>query len=417
MMARVSEDSKCLTRSYGSEAFKQVQYLVLNWMKEAGLTTKVDNIGNVRGRLEATWPTRKTFFLGSHLDTVKNAGKFDGPLGLLIALDIVKQMNQTNIGLPFNLEVVGFCDEEGLRFTTTYLGSSVLSNSFQEDWLERRDDKGRSLTDIIKSNGGNPRRIPHDALKAEECLGYYEVHIEQGPVLEKRKVPVGIVTFIAGQIRVELQFKGKTGHAGTTPMTMRQDALCAAANFIAEVENYAVKSGKSIIATVGKLITKPNASNVIPGEVVCSLDLRSSDNGVLYKALEALENIATDICKARNVVLNWKVLQQNNPVCCDPTLCELLERAIGLAGIDKIVKLPSGAGHDAVALSKIMPVSMLFVQCKDGISHHPDEFVKSDDIFTALKVSDIFMKQLVESHPSPISFELKTNHLINENSK
>ncbi len=406
-MAKVSEDKNCLTRSYGSGTFQKVTQLMLNWMHEAGLTTRIDNIGNVIGRLEATIPTDKTFIIGSHLDTVKNAGKFDGQLGLLIALDIAEQLNQFETDLPFNIEVVGFCDEEGVRFTTTYLGSSVLSNTFQKEWLNRRDDEGLSLAEVIKKNGGDPDYIPRDAINADECLGFFEVHIEQGPVLEKNRVPVGIVTCIAGQTRVEVKFMGKAGHAGTTPMNMRQDALCAAVDFISEVEKYALNSNKSVIATVGKLITKPNVSNVIPSEVICSLDLRSPDDNAMFEALAALENKANQICKMRKLWLDWTVLQQNEAVGCDPLLCDLLEQAISQSGIEKIIKLSSGAGHDAVALSAIMPVSMLFVQCKEGISHHPDEFVKVEDISAALQVSELYLKELIRFHQLPISIEVE----------
>lgn len=405
-LALVSEEQTCLTRTYGSDAIKRANHLVMKWMEEAGLETKIDNIGNVRGRLESNNYSNKTFLLGSHMDSVKNAGKYDGPLGLLIALDVVAQLKQTD-NLPFNIEVVGFCDEEGVRFTTTYLGSSALSNTFENEWLDRRDDLGISLGELINKNGGEPSKIPSDALHPEECLGFYEVHIEQGPVLEKKNIPVGIVTSIAGQTRLEIIFKGKAGHAGTTPMSMRQDALCAAAVFISAIEHYAKDLSIPLVATVGKLITGPNVSNVIPEEVIFSLDVRSPENEIMEKALHELEGTAIKICEERNLTLNWKILQKNKPVYCDSGMCNLLQKAITKAGIDKIIKLPSGAGHDAVALSKIMPVSMLFVQCKDGISHHPDEFVKFEDIKAALSVSDNFVKELIHFHQSQNKVEVK----------
>jgi len=405
-LALVSEDQTCLTRTYGSEAIKRANNLVLKWMEKAGLETRIDNIGNVRGRLESTNFSDKTFIFGSHMDSVKNAGKYDGPLGLLMALDVVAQLKQKD-KLPFNIEVVGFCDEEGVRFTTTYLGSSALSNTFENEWLDRKDDLGISLAELIKKNGGDPTKIPNDALHPDECLGFYEVHIEQGPVLEKKEIPVGIVTSIAGQTRLEIHFKGKAGHAGTTPMSMRQDALCAAAEFISFIELYSKDLTIPLVATVGKLITAPNVSNVIPEEVICSLDVRSPKNEIMENALHDFEKTATKICEERNLTLDWTVLQKNKPVYCDSDLCNLLEKAISKTGINQIIKLPSGAGHDAVALSKIMPVSMLFVQCKEGISHHPDEFVKFDNILAALSVSDNFVRELIQVHQFPNKVEVK----------
>lgn len=397
-LAQISESPHCLTRTYGTEALSKANNLFCNWMQAAGLQIKRDTIGNVRGKLTASHSTPQTFFMGSHLDSVRNAGKFDGPLGLLIALDVVEQLSEAGVELPFNIEVVGFCDEEGTRFTTTYLGSSVLSNTFEPKWLARQDDTGMSIGELVKRQGGDPTHIPKEGLQAHECIGYYEVHIEQGPVLENADIPVGIVTSIAGQSRVEIEFKGKAGHAGTTPMNMRQDALCAAASFVVEVENYAQASENPLVATVGKLVNCPNAPNVIPSSVVCSLDLRSPDNEVMYQAIEDLEAVANQICEARNLNLDWTLLQQNKAVYCDAQFCELLAEAIEQTAVEKVIKLASGAGHDAVALSKIMPVSMLFVQCKDGISHHPDEFVKFDDICAAVRVSELFVKGLIKTH-------------------
>lgn len=388
-LAKISEKSNCLTRTYGSNALRTVTKLVEEWMLDVGLETRIDNIGNIRGRLSATKPTNDVFVIGSHLDTVKDAGKFDGALGFLLALSMVEELIEKNTYLPFNIDIVGFCDEEGVRFTTTYLGSSVLSNTFEEAWLSREDEQGVRLGELIKANGGDCTQILSDGYHTENCLGFYEVHIEQGPVLENEALSVGIVTSIAGQTRVEVKFKGKVGHAGTTPIYLRKDALCAAADFVTLVENYAKNAKGTVIATVGKFLTSPNVSNVIPGDVLCSLDLRSPDNQKMNEGLEALRLKTLALCKERGITLSWDVLQQNESVTCDEQLSALLEKAVGKK--NKVLKLASGAGHDAVMLSKVMPVSMLFVQCKDGLSHHPDEFVEFNDMCIALDVSDTFM--------------------------
>ncbi len=402
ILAKISDAPNHLLRTYGSTALEKANAVVAEWMEAAGLEVYIDTIGNVRGRLPATNNSTKVFVLGSHLDTVKNAGKYDGPLGVLIALDIVEELKKKGGPRPFNIEVVGFCDEEGVRFTTTYLGSSALSNTFREEWLELEDDDGISLGEIIEQRGGSLEAIQNEGLSAKDCLGFYEVHIEQGPILEKENISVGVVTSIAAQLRAEIRFTGKAGHAGTTPMDMRQNALCAAAQFILATESYAKSSNGEIIATVGKLSSSPNVSNVIPNEAHCSLDLRSHDEASINKALEDLKAITVDCCNKREIAVDWNVLQQNGSVFFEPHLCKLLERASQKAGIQEVIKLVSGAGHDAVALSHIMPVCMLFVQCRDGISHHPDEFVAFEHIQEALSVSDFFMCDLVNFHQNQI---------------
>lgn len=408
-LAKISDEPHNLERTYGSKALDKANKVIVEWMKAAGLETRIDTIGNVRGRLASTNNSSKVFVMGSHLDTVKNAGKYDGPLGLLMALDVVEELNKRNEDRPFNIEVVGFCDEEGVRFTTTYLGSRALSNTFEEAWLSLEDDAGIRLGEVIKNKGGNSKNIEKESLSADECLGYYEVHIEQGPILEEEKVSVGVVTAIAAQTRVNLQFIGKAGHAGTTPVNSRQDALCAAAEFVIAVENYSKLSDRGVIATVGKLSIEPNVSNVIPSEVHCSLDLRSPNNKGMYLALDELKGITTRFCQKRNIDFKWLVLQQNEGTLFDPFLCELVEKAVLKAGIPKLVSLTSGAGHDAVALSSIMPVSMLFVQCKDGISHHPDEFVAFEHIRDGLSVSDCFVAELVTSHQKQLVSQKEMN--------
>jgi allantoate deiminase len=379
-LAAISEDTHGITRTFGSPAFLSGATLVQQWMQEAGLQTRIDNIGNVRGLLNNG--AAKTFVIASHIDTVINAGAFDGPLGVLMAIDIV----QTLKAAAFNIEVIAFSDEEGVRFHTTYLGSKTVTGAFDNSLLEQTDKAGITLKEVINSIGGDPSQLYKD--KITDWLGYFEIHIEQGPVLYESNIPVAVVSAIAGQKRVTITFTGMAGHAGTVPMNNRQDALCGAAEFILTVEEYAKQH--KIVATVGYLQVSNAASNVIPGEVICSLDIRSDNSDTLETAYNALQKAANNI---RQLDVHWQLIQETTPVVCDTTMSSLLQDAVTTAGYET-VHLVSGAGHDAVPISAVSPVCMLFVRCYKGISHHPLENVETADIAAALKVSDEFMHQL-----------------------
>ncbi|MGZ8522927.1 MAG: allantoate amidohydrolase [Chitinophagaceae bacterium] len=394
-LASISEDDGFITRTYGTRAFIEGRNKVQGWMKETGLQTRVDNIGNLRSRLVSKNPRSKTFVIASHIDTIINAGKFDGPLGVLVGIDLVEQIIRSKIELPFHIELVGFCDEEGCRFHTTYLGSKILSGSFDATTLDIKDAAGISLREAIKNIGGDINGLDKDAIAIEDWAGYFEIHIEQGPVLYEKDIPVGVVTAIAGQCRAGMVFNGEAGHAGTVPMEMRKDALACAAEFIVETEKFAAASKKTLVATIGKLHIINSASNVIPGEVICSLDLRSADQSVLSSSYETLKKIAEDICKKRNIVLEWNLVQQTKPVTCDGRMNELLSQAIREKSYE-LVELVSGAGHDAVPMSEVSPVAMLFVRCFKGISHNPLENVELKDLVAAIEVSDTFIQLLMK---------------------
>lgn len=395
-LAGISEDPQYLTRTFCSAAAARANACVVGWATESDLRAWVDNIGNVRIRHNDYDPSRPTFVIGSHLDSVIHAGKYDGPLGFLIGLAVLEHLVAEGLSLPFNLEVVGFSDEEGVRYHTTYLGSSVLAGVFEPGWLEKCDAQGITLGAAIEAFGGQVEGLVADAIPAGQLLGYYEVHIEQGPHLEACEVPVGVVSGIAGQLRLSVKFIGQAGHAGTVAMAHRYDALCAAADFIGKVEKYA-RRHKNLVATVGKCEVQPNASNVIPGAVLLSLDVRSADLAVLAAARRNLSNLAKQVAEKRRLGLEWELVQENPPVACDESLCAALAASVEAAGFP-LITLPSGAGHDAVALAKVAPVSMLFVRCQGGISHHPDEYAAPEDIAAALVVSDQFIHQLIQSH-------------------
>lgn len=392
-LAAISEDAEGVTRTFGTPAFLQGRALVHGWLTAAGLPTRVDGIGNLRARLLSPHPQAKTFVLASHIDTVTNAGKFDGPLGVLMALDLLEQLLEKQVELPFHIELIAFCDEEGVRFHTTYLGSKVVAGSFDHTWLTRPDAGGITLARALEIMEADAAQIAADAIPADDWLGYFEMHIEQGPVLWERQIPVALVTAIAGQVRVELTFEGMAGHAGTVPMSMRQDALCAAAEFIFIIEQFALNHGRGLVATVGKLSLRHAASNVIPGEVTCSLDLRSPDATQLPAAHQALKSYTAAIALQREIKLTWDLIQETAPAACDAQLNATLAEAIADAG-HEVVALVSGAGHDAVPISAVAPVTMLFIRCYKGISHNPLENVELADLAAALEVADRFLHLL-----------------------
>ena len=393
-LAAISEDPGVVTRTFGTPAFVLGRDLVQSWMREAGLETRVDHIGNLRGRLASARAGAPTFVIGSHIDTVVNAGRFDGPLGVLLGLDLLRELRNRQPELPFHLELLAFSDEEGVRFHTTYLGSKVLTGAFESALLHATDAAGITLAEAIRQMGGDPTQLPNDALPAAQWRGYFEVHIEQGPVLWERPLPVALVTAIAGQRRVELTFRGMAGHAGTVPMSMRQDALAGAAEFVLLTEAFATAYERGLVATVGKLHLPHAASNVIPGEVTCSLDLRSPDEVDLVAAYAELHHQTKALAARRGLGLDWRLIQQTAPVDCDADLNQLLGQAIAASG-HEVVGLVSGAGHDAVPVSQVAPATMLFVRCDRGISHNPLENVELPDLAAAIQVAEDFLHRLI----------------------
>jgi allantoate deiminase len=394
-LAAISEDATgaTVTRRFGTPAFVRGRDLVQRWFEAAGLETRLDGIGNLRGRLASSRPGAKTFVLASHIDTVVNAGKYDGPLGVLMGLDLVESIIQQGSELPFNLELMAFSDEEGVRFHTTYLGSKVVTGAFEPSLLQKTDADGITLAQAIADMGGNAASLATDALPAEEWLGYFELHIEQGPVLWENKVPIALVMAIAGQQRVELTWQGMAGHAGTVPMPMRQDALAAAAEFVLAAEAFALAHGLGLVATVGQLRIPYSASNVIPGQVIHSLDLRSPDAGQLAIAYTDLQAQAEAIAARRGLGLDWQLVQYTAPVTCDLELNRLLGQAIAASGYE-VDGLVSGAGHDAVPASAVAPATMAFIRCYKGISHNPLENVEAADVAAALEVAERFLIEL-----------------------
>ncbi len=392
LLATISEEPGLIVRPYGSQAMNETNDLVAGWMRLAGMTTSQDEIGNLVGRYEGTG--EKTLVLGSHLDTVRDAGKYDGILGVMVALACVQQLHDRGERLPFSVEVVGFADEEGLRFGTTFLGSSAYAGAFDKSRLSLTDKEGITLSQAIRTFGGDPAALEQSGRADADLLGYCEVHIEQGPVLEQKDLPVGVVTAINGQSRVRAGFVGKAGHAGTVPMEGRQDALCAAAQFVLEIESSA-KVEPHAVATVGEITALPGAVNVIPGEAEHSLDLRHPEDAARERLRDHLEQRAHEIAASRGCEHRWQVRQESPAVPADPNLSALLGDAVEDAGIP-VHRLPSGAGHDAAQLAGLTPAAMLFVRCKEGISHNPAESVRREDVDVAIEVMGRFLTLLAQ---------------------
>jgi allantoate deiminase len=388
LLARCSEEPGRLRRRFATPALEEARALVDGWMREAGLDTRRDPLGNLVGRRPGSG--ERALVLGSHLDTVRDAGRYDGPLGVLVALACAERLRETE--LPFALEVVAFADEEGVRYGTGYLGSAVPAGRFEPSWLDRVDGDGMRLADAVRGWGGDPGAIAGARRRPEELLGYAEIHIEQGPVLDDRGLPVGVVTAIAGQTRARVTFTGRAGHAGTTPMEGRRDALAAAAEWIATLEAEG-RGREGLVATVGEIAAEPGAPNVIPGRVTCSLDVRHPDDAARDDATAALRDHAARIAAARGLEPAWDEIQSTPAVRCSPTLTEQLAAAAADAG-HAAPRLASGAGHDAAMMAAVTPVAMLFVRCAGGVSHHPDESVRPEDVEVAIEVTTRFVERV-----------------------
>ena len=394
LLAGCSEEPGRLTRRFGTAALAEAGELVSEWMRAAGMTVRRDAIGNVIGRIEGAEAGAPALLLGSHLDTVPDAGRYDGALGVLAAIAAVERLRETEGRLPLALELVAFADEEGSRFGTAFLGSSVLAGSFDRAALTRRDDDGVTLEEAIRDFGGDPAALDGAGRDPGSLVGYAELHIEQGPVLEELGLPVGIVSGIAGQTRAALRFSGRPGHAGTVPMELRRDALAAAAQMVGEVEAVA-RHTPGLVATVGDVAVSPGVANVIPGQADLTLDVRHPEDADRHWAVALLRRRAEEIASARGVGSDWDTLHEQAAVRCDPGLTGRMWQAVEDAGVEPHA-LPSGAGHDAATMAGITPVTMLFVRCAGGVSHHPDESVSEADVGVGVDALTRFVELVAE---------------------
>jgi allantoate deiminase len=355
-------------------------------MQAAGLGVHIDAVGNVVGRWAAADPEAPTLLLGSHIDTIRDAGRYDGNFGVLAALAAVEELQTAGVALPFAVEIVAFGDEEGVRFPATLAGSKALAGRFDPATLDLRDDHGTTLREALTAFGCDPDLIPSVARDPAQVLGFVEVHIEQGPVLEAENLPVGIVTAINGASRFVLEFAGEAGHAGTVPMTLRRDALAAAAEFILAVERVGRDAaGTGLVATVGRITPSPGAVNAIAGRVQTSLDVRAPDDTIRTTAIAAILDEGAAVARRRGVSFDANRTYDVPATPCHPEIMTALAEAVARAGLP-VRHLASGAGHDTMALAPLCPVGMLFVRCRGGISHNPAESITAEDAGLAVEI-------------------------------
>jgi allantoate deiminase len=388
-IATMSEEPGRTTRRFLTPPVHDVHVLLRSRMESLGMTVHLDAAGNLRGMWQPHDARAKRLILGSHIDTVPNAGAFDGVLGVVLAIELVKLTQGLNLPLP--MEIIAFSEEEGVRFAAPFIGSRAVAGRFDHTLLALKDSDGITLAQAIRTFGLDPDRID-EAILGEGVLGYLELHIEQGPVLEAEDLRVAAVTAIAGQTRLNLEFTGHANHAGTTPMHLRHDALAGAAEWISAVEALA-QSIDGLVATTGKLSVTPNAVNVVPGVASVSLDLRHIDDVVRKSAIEKLLAQAEAITAKRGLTLHCTHQMDQPAVPMDEQLTDYLTDAIEASALPA-KRMPSGAGHDAMVIAARVPTAMLFLRSHGGISHHPDEAVREEDVEAALRVAQKFLRRL-----------------------
>src|SRR6266436_154429 len=384
-LAAISETPEHLTRIFLTTEHRAAADLVLGWMRDAGMRAHLDAIGNVCGRYEGEVAGSPCLMLGSHYDTVRDAGKWDGPLGLITAISCVADLHRRERRLPFAIEVTGFADEEGVRFASTLLGSRAIAGTFDESVLGVRDSAGTSMRDALSRFGLDPDHIGAAARARNELLAYLELHIEQGPVLESQGLPVGVVTAISGATRLAASLTGMAGHAGTVPMLLRRDALAGAAECIVAIEAFCRTDEGGLVGTVGYIHAMPGATNVIPGQVSFTIDIRAPSDAHRKRAVSDVVRQIETIARRRKLLLQLDVTHENRTAPCAPWLKAQVAEAISGEGFG-VFELPSGAGHDGMAMIDIADVGMMFVRCRGGISHHPDEHVELADVDAGARV-------------------------------
>jgi OHCU decarboxylase len=388
-----SDAADGLTCAYLTEAHRRTAAQLADWMAEAGMEAHIDAVGNVVGRYAASMPNAKTLVTGSHYDTVRNGGKYDGRLGILLPIALVRHLKQRGERLPFDLEVIGFAEEEGVRFKSTFLGSSAVAGRFDNAQLDQQDEHGITMGQALADAGHDARQIGAIARDPASLLGFVEVHIEQGPVLLERGLPLGVVTAIAGSSRYLVELTGLASHAGTTPMGMRKDAAAAAAEIVLLVERRC-SAGGSLVGTVGQLEVPGGSVNVVPGQCRLSLDIRAADDATRLAAVDDILAGISAICRERQVEERLYKIVEAEAAPCAPRLRDQLGAAVLRAGLPRF-DLLSGAGHDAMMMAQVTDVAMLFTRCGNGgISHNRLETMTADDADIAAQVLLDFLRKL-----------------------
>ena len=373
-----------VTRLSFTEEERTAKDLVASYMREAGLTVREDAAGNLIGRCEGRVGDAPVVLTGSHVDSVRNGGDFDGPLGVLGAVEALQTMNERGVETERPVEVVAFTDEEGARFSLGMIGSRATAGTLIPEHLANEDENGMSIAEAMHASGLDPGRIDEAARAPGSVYAYVELHVEQGRILESENLPVGVVTGIAGPTWLRFTLAGEAAHAGTTPMNLRRDALAAAAAVIGRIEREAARTGTSV-GTVGQLDLSPGGINIIPGQVSFSLDLRDIDEGVRNDVEVRIMHEAALMCEKRGVELETKTLQRLPPAPCSALVRDAAWEACETLGF-KPFGLASGAGHDGMHLTELCPIGMIFVRSKDGLSHNPAEYSSKEDCAAGAEV-------------------------------
>jgi allantoate deiminase len=393
-LAAISRPGAGVTRLYLTGEHRAAMDLVSRWMREAGMTVHIDQAANVIGRYPPAAGSRNgSLLLGSHIDSVIDAGKYDGPLGVIAAIDCIAVLHGAGRHLPFGIEILAFGDEEGTRFGTTLIGSRAVAGTLTPQDLAYKDRDNVSVETALRTFGLDPAKLPSAARNPGDMLAYVELHIEQGPVLEGEDLPVGVVTAINAQTRKVVTLTSAANHAGTVPMRLRHDPFLAAAEIALALEKTAMAIPDAV-ATIGQVDVRPGASNVIPGSVTLSLDMRARSDAMLRQLTTTMDREIARIAQGRGVGVEVEPTLETQAAPCSPALMQQLDGAIGKSGI-KPLHLPSGAGHDGMAMNALGPIAMLFVRCKDGVSHSPLESVTAQDVTIAANVLRAFVESFV----------------------
>ena len=392
-----SEAKGQLTRRFLTPAHRVALDAISGWMREAGMSVRLDAAANLIGRYEGAAPNSPALMIGSHIDSVRNGGRYDGALGVVLGIDAVHALAKANRRLPFAIEVIAFGDEEGSRFPASMTCSRAVAGTADPAVLQMSDAEGVTLSDALAMFGMDGADLAKAARKPGEVLAFLEPHIEQGPRLEAEDLPLGVVTAIAAQKRLMVRFTGTAGHAGTTPMHLRRDPGPAAAEAILAVERICAFGFGGLVGTVGRMTALPGAFNVIPGAVEVSLDIRAETSATRDAAVAAITGEIQAIAERRKLGLSIDLLQDLPESPCDLMLTGFLEQAVRSVGVTPL-RLPSGAGHDAMTMAALCPTAMLFIRCKGGVSHNPAEAVREDDCVLALQAMLAFIDSLEREH-------------------
>lgn len=388
-LAEYSESGPGLTRMPFTPEHRGANALIQEWMDQAGLETHLDAAGTLIGRREGPVGA-PTLLLGSHQDSIRRGGKYDGMLGIALPILVLEQLKCEE--LPYSIEVLAFADEEGVRFPTALMGPRTLAGTFNSEDLNLTDKSGVKLSDALKDFGGQPDKLASLKRKPKDVLGFIETHIEQGPVLEQMNRGLGVVTAICGIERWTVTLTGKTRHAGTSPMSLRYDAFAGAAEIALEIEKQC-SAKEQMVGVVGQINVFPNVVNAIPGRVEFSVELRAASDETRSSVSKCLTDAVEAIAKKRKLELEVVKSYSQKAVPCDPALSDVLANAI--EAVDAPApRIMSGATHDASAMADLCPVAMLFVRCKDGISHHPDEAISAEDAYLAMAALDQALRSI-----------------------